>query len=96
MPSDPVPAGQRAVTVSQLRAAIDAGQMRDKVNYPDPAAAPLGTDDEAAGHPPQAAEVSLEPIPAPPARESPRDWNIYLLLVIPVAIGIVIAAVSAG
>jgi hypothetical protein len=96
MPSDPIPAGRRAVTVSQLRAAIDAGQTRDKVNYPDPAAAPLGTDDEAAGHPPQAAEVSQEPIPAPPARESPRHWNIYMLLVIPVALGIVLVAASAG
>lgn len=34
---------------SQLRRAIDQGQSGDKVAYPDPAAAPLGTDDEAAG-----------------------------------------------
>jgi hypothetical protein len=33
----------------QLRARIDAGQTGDKVAYPDPAMAPLGTDDEAAG-----------------------------------------------
>jgi hypothetical protein len=32
-----------------LRAAIDRGETGDKVAFPDPAAAPLGTDDEAAG-----------------------------------------------
>ncbi|MDQ0347484.1 hypothetical protein [Ancylobacter vacuolatus] len=35
----------------RLRGAIDAGRTRDKVPFSDPAAAPLGTDDEAAGHP---------------------------------------------
>jgi hypothetical protein len=96
MGSDPVPPGHRAVTISQLRAAIDAGQTRDKVNYPDPAAAPLGTDDEAAGHPPNASEVSLELIAVPPARESPWDWIIYPLLVVPVALVILLIAATAG
>lgn len=40
--------GDRA---SRLRKEIDAGASRDKVAFPDPAAAPLGTDDEAAGTP---------------------------------------------
>jgi hypothetical protein len=35
----------------ELRSKIDRGGTGDKVDYPDPAAAPLGTDDEAAGHP---------------------------------------------
>lgn len=35
----------------QVRLAVDAGRTRDKVRAPDPAAAPLGTDDEAAGRP---------------------------------------------
>lgn len=34
-----------------LRGAIDSGQTRDKVMGSDPAASPLGTDDEAAGTP---------------------------------------------
>lgn len=34
-----------------LRGAIDSGETRDKVPGSDPAAAPLGTDDEAAGTP---------------------------------------------
>lgn len=46
------PRKPNAPTVSQLRAEIDRGHMRDKVAAPDPAVAPLGTDDEAAGHPP--------------------------------------------
>lgn len=36
----------------RLRADIDAGRTHDKAPFPDPAAAPLGTDDEAAGHAP--------------------------------------------
>jgi hypothetical protein len=36
-------------TPEQLRSDIDHGRTGDKVNFPDPAAAPLGTDDEAAG-----------------------------------------------
>ena len=32
-----------------LRDQIDSGKFRDKVAAPDPAASPLGTDDEAAG-----------------------------------------------
>lgn len=35
----------------ELRTRIDAGETADKVNHPDPAAAPLGTDAEAAGTP---------------------------------------------
>jgi hypothetical protein len=37
--------------VDQFRHAIDKGLTGDKVSFPDPAAAPLGTDDEAAGSP---------------------------------------------
>ena len=38
-------------TVDQLRLDIDSGRTRDKVQVSDPAAAPLGADDEAAGVP---------------------------------------------
>lgn len=34
---------------SQVRKQTDSGKMHDKVAYPDPAAAPLGTDEEAGG-----------------------------------------------
>jgi hypothetical protein len=38
-----------APNTDQLRHAIDSGLTGDKVDFPDPAAAPLGTDSEAAG-----------------------------------------------
>jgi hypothetical protein len=41
----------RGGTVSQLRDEIDSGRTGDKVRWPDLAAAPLGTDEEAAGTP---------------------------------------------
>ncbi|HEY8579594.1 MAG TPA: hypothetical protein VIL72_06885, partial [Beijerinckiaceae bacterium] len=40
-----------AETTDRLRHDIDRGRASDKVDFPDPAAAPLGTDDEAAGRP---------------------------------------------
>jgi hypothetical protein len=45
-------------TSAELRDRIDRGQTGDKVPVVDPAAAPLGTDDEAAGTPPKAADVA--------------------------------------
>lgn len=44
-------------TTSRLRHEIDQGRTGDKVAFPDPAASPLGTDDEAAGTPPTRADV---------------------------------------
>jgi hypothetical protein len=41
----------RTPNPDQLRHSIDSGKTGDKVDFPDPAAAPLGTDDEAAGNP---------------------------------------------
>jgi len=44
-------------TTAQLRHDIGRGARGDKVKVIDPAAAPLGTDDEAAGTPPSPAAV---------------------------------------
>ena len=41
-------------TADRLRHDIDSGRAGDKVPFIDPAAAPLGTDEEAGGHPPSA------------------------------------------
>lgn len=41
----------RGDTAAQLRDDIDQGCTGDKVRFPDPAVAPLGTDEEAAGTP---------------------------------------------
>jgi hypothetical protein len=46
-----------APNADQLRAAIDSGKTGDKVAFPDPAAAPLGTDAEAGGAPPASDEL---------------------------------------
>lgn len=43
---------RRGATVAQLKHDIDSGRTGDKVGGFDPAASPLGTDDEAAGAPP--------------------------------------------
>jgi len=34
---------------AKVKHLIDSGRTREKVNHPDPAAAPLGTDEEAGG-----------------------------------------------
>lgn len=47
----------RERNVTHLRDAIDRGATGSKVPYSDPAAAPLGTDEEAAGTPPSAEAV---------------------------------------
>jgi len=44
-------------TADQLRHDIDRGRTGDKIAWPDPASAPLGTDEEAAGTPPNPREV---------------------------------------
>jgi hypothetical protein len=49
--------GRKANTVERLRVEIDSGQTGAKVNFPDPAAAPLGSDDEAAGNSPDRAVI---------------------------------------
>lgn len=45
-------------TSDQLRGEIDAGESGDKHAHTDPAAAPLGSDDEAAGRPPTTEDVA--------------------------------------
>jgi hypothetical protein len=64
------------LTTERLRHDIDSGRTGDKIPHPDPAAAPLGADDEAGGHSPRshqvqaamAAELSRSPAPAPKRR----------------------------
>src|SRR3954470_4396704 len=50
-PIDPTPASGRPTT-AHPKGDIDSGRTGDKVGVFDPALAPLGTDDEAAGAPP--------------------------------------------
>ena len=46
-------------TADRLRKDIDRGKAGDKTDYPDPAAAPLGTDAEAGGNPPSEEELRI-------------------------------------
>ncbi|MBS7544273.1 hypothetical protein [Ancylobacter oerskovii] len=57
----------------RLREDIDRGRGGDKVPFPDPAAAPLGTDDEAAGTPPSRPAVARARAQElrPPSGEAP-------------------------
>jgi hypothetical protein len=56
-PNDRAPsANKTSPNVDMLRDDIDRGGEGDKVNYPDPATAPLGTDAEAGGNPATPAE----------------------------------------
>src|SRR5829696_1732512 len=53
------PPASAAPTTAQLKADINSGQTGDKNPVFDPALAPLGTDDEAAGRPPSAFRIEL-------------------------------------
>ncbi|WP_274425826.1 hypothetical protein [Chelativorans sp. YIM 93263] len=73
-------------TTDRLRADIDSGKTHDKVRYSDPAAAPLGSDDEAAGNPPSPRERHLEAQNrslghAPSRRDSGAFWAYGLMIV---------------
>jgi hypothetical protein len=77
-------------TTDQLRADIDSGRTGSKISKGDPAASPLGTDDEAAGTPAgpeavamaRAAEVKTAPKPAPeeaPSGPLMRYWPFLVI-----------------
>nr|WP_111298262.1 hypothetical protein [Paracoccus saliphilus] len=67
---------QKPDTAETLRQGIDHGQAADKVDYPDPAAAPLGTDAEAGGNPVTPREAKLaheQEIRNPPSQSDGAD-----------------------
>lgn len=76
----------QAPTSDQIRNDIDTGATGEKVAMPDPAAAPLGTDAEAAGTPPTAQQRTLARDEAPQRPEGSRraipGGAIYLALVL--------------
>jgi len=83
-------------TVDDLREDIDRGLTGEKVAGSDPAAAPLGTDAEAAGTPPTRREIDLEarsrPAPPPPEpRGGPRRMVAGLIGACVVAVLVVLA-----
>jgi len=81
-------------TVDKLRADIDAGRTRDKVAWSDPAAAPLGADEEAAGTPVSRERVELarsNEIGAPPKSNEDGGALFYVA-----AVALVIVVLATG
>ncbi len=84
-----------------LRGAIDSGRTRDKVDFPDPAAAPLGTDDEAAGFPASAAAtrqaIETETPPNGPQQgaTSIENWELTGAPAMGLAVALMLALVMA-
>jgi len=84
-------------SVERLRVDIDRGRTGDKVDWPDPAAAPLGTDDEAAGTPVAAsmggavhrAETATPSVPRQKRHGLGAAWVV-------IAVAVVFAAVVIG
>lgn len=101
-PAPPAPPGEGS-TSAQLRRDIESGQTGDKVAVIDPAAAPLGTDDEAAGASPDPGEIhaararerspalSTHPDGAPARRRASGAWRVLLGLFCIVVLAAVLA-----
>ena len=87
-------------TLEQLRADIDSGRTGDKVSAPDPAMAPLGTDDEAAGTPPSPAAIALtrrlETSHPHPHQPQPQTGLGHAWILIAFVIALAIAIVAWG
>jgi hypothetical protein len=66
-PMDAPPDAARPTT-AMLKGDVDSGRTGDKNPVFDPGLSPLGTDDEAAGHPPSAHRVAI-------ARRSETVWR---------------------
>jgi hypothetical protein len=73
----------------QLREQIDRGETGDKVDFLDPAVAPLGTDDEAANRPSQSVAMAPERVADHAAIEAgsrkPSSGGKVMVLVLTVA-----------
>lgn len=91
----------KGANAQQVRDDIDAGRTRDKIDHPDPATAPLGTDAEAGGAPAPVQPRSTDRQPAhgeapsdsrrfgAPRPETARPWLIGLIVAIVVIAGLV-------
>jgi hypothetical protein len=86
----------RLPNADQLRDEIDHGRTGDKVDFIDPAAAPLGTDAEAAGHPPKPEEIAID-LSSSLGAEGPRrrDLGVPIYLGLISFVGLVILAIVA-
>jgi hypothetical protein len=78
--------------VAQLKHKIDSGQTGDKVAFPDPAMAPLGTDEEAGGNP-TSPELIHHTIKAETAHNRPAE-SLVGLKVMSISILMIILCVA--
>ena len=91
-------------TTEQLRHDIDRGRTGEKVDAIDPAAAPLGTDEEAAGtlsswRSSDGANVRCTRAPGGQQTTGDEDWSgvvIWLVVVVGLAIGVAAGLVLAS
>jgi hypothetical protein len=83
-------------TVEQLRSGIDRGRARDKVSGFDPAAVPLGADDEAGGTPvtPDRVELAQRHVDAAPRTHNDGGVLPYVAAIGTIAGILVLAAAS--
>ena len=85
-------------TVDRMRKDIDRGSTREKAPWPDPSAAPMGTDDEAAGQPSGRNERSIEagarPDPVDVERRQPSAVGTYVVITIIVGFAIIAIAMA--
>ena len=68
-------------TTAKLKHPIDGGRGGDGVAVIDPAAAPLGTDDEAAGTPPTSEQIAMalrHEIRTGPSSATKDDWGAHI------------------
>ncbi len=81
----------QAPTTEQIRNAIDSGITGEKVGFPDPAAAPLGTDAEAGGKSPTATERKLEARVQPHhSQAAPPDGRVVYLGLVALVTGAIV------
>ncbi|MDB5595138.1 MAG: hypothetical protein JWM36_2099 [Hyphomicrobiales bacterium] len=81
---------------SQVRGDIDSGKTGEKVAFPDPAAAPMGTDDEAGGTSALDQAAALSAAPELPAATLPSGKHFSPVWAMVIAGALVIAAAIAA
>ena len=84
-------------TADRMRHDISRGKAGDKVDHPDPAAAPLGTDDEASGKPWSIEELRTAAATAPsklPEKSAFGAVMIYAAIVLVIIAVVGVAALS--
>jgi hypothetical protein len=90
----------RPPTIDRLRVDIDGGTTGEKVKFPDPAIAPLGTDDEAAGRPVTRSQMAIEqqarPAPRHVGRREPGALVFYGIAVTLLALALLSISYFAG